>query len=166
MRLALGSQARVGKDTFADYVCDKYNCKRFAFAEGIYTIASTIQDLLGKSREKDPRLLQMLGTQLKNIYGENVWVERTLAQIDQHIANNPSADIVITDLRFPNEMEALKSRGFTTIRIHRVNRIIDRDPTHISEIALENAEFDYNIFNNGSMDDYYNSIEQVLDRMK
>ena len=64
---------------------------------------------------------------------------------------------IITDMRFPNEMEAIKKRGGITIRVNRYPLWVDQDAfdawrnaKHESETALDNAEFDYIINNEGT----------------
>lgn len=162
LKIALGHQARVGKDTFAAYLEEREVSGKFSFAEKLYEATASIQSILGKPLEKDPALLQMLGSDLKLHYGDNIWVDATMKKIRQFEAHNPTANIIVTDIRFPNEMEALKIEGFTTIKIARKDRPIDRDPNHISETALAGAQFDYTINNNGTMEDFYAEINRVI----
>ena len=63
---------------------------------------------------------------------------------------------IISDLRFKNELQAIKDRGGITIRVNRLNStnqnghtyINKKDRTHPSETALDDATFDYIIDNN------------------
>jgi len=66
---------------------------------------------------------------------------------------------IFTDMRFPNELEAVKLRGGLTIRVNRDNgtRAIDVN-SHESETSLDDATFDYVIDNNS---DFKNLIEKV-----
>jgi hypothetical protein len=81
---------------------------------------------------------------------------------------------IITDVRFPNDLQAIKERNGIVIRINRNNYPTERDdikltqraetflsgniPEHESETALDNAEFDYVIDNNS---DIHHLIEEV-----
>jgi hypothetical protein len=80
-------------------------------------------------------------------------------------------------MRFPNELEAIKKRVGITIRVNRnpinvvakgqklhvnqedYNKHILKKEEHLSETALDNAEFDYYIDNN-------NSIEELIEKVK
>jgi len=74
---------------------------------------------------------------------------------------------IITDVRFPNEAEAIKKRDGILIRIdrnyvstERLNRIQQR---HSSETALDDYDgFDNTIFNNGTLEDLYNIAKQIV----
>jgi hypothetical protein len=89
---------------------------------------------------------------------------------------------IITDMRFPNELDAIKSREGLVIRIEREYRVPcnncqgggcptcsgfgywigERQNEHVSETALDNATFDYIIQNNGTLDDLIDSIRNIL----
>lgn len=96
-------------------------------------------------------LLQKLGTEiLRNNLGNNLWADILLREYSE------DDSWLITDVRFPNEVEAIKSKGGKIIRLIRDN------PTdaHSSETALDNFKgFDYVIDNNCS-------IEQLIARIK
>ncbi len=156
LRIALGHQARVGKDTFADYVIQKYGGQKAAFASALYQLAGMNQAFLRQPVEKDPTLLQELGTLFRRHYHENIWVDRLVDTLPEN------GVIIVTDMRFPNEMEAMKRLGFVTIQIVKEDRVIDRDPNHISEIALAGAKFDYVIHNDGSIEEFYRKIDDII----
>ena len=122
-------------------------------------------------------LLQKLGTEaMRNGLHENVWVNALFA--DYKAKWVPTGDSVaeedvslekeypnwiITDMRFPNEFDAVKSRDGITIRVNRTNRWNKpQDIEHESERALDNHEFDYVIDNNGSMSDLILKVREIL----
>jgi hypothetical protein len=76
---------------------------------------------------------------------------------------------IITDMRFPNEMEAVKERGGITIRVHRDlhngNAHISPIP-HPSETALDDAKFDYEIINDGEIVDLIEKVKEILIKEK
>ncbi len=162
-RIALGHQARVGKDTFADIMGENMEISRFAFATVLKKMATDLQSILGKTVEKDPTLLQNLGSALRKTYGDDLFALYLEAELRALIDCDPNINIVITDMREVSEMEMLQRLGFTTVKITREGRIIDRDPNHSSEIALRNSEFDFNIANDGSMDLFREQVIAVLD---
>ena len=105
-------------------------------------------------------LLQQIGTDLfRNQLHPNTWVNATFA-------NYQNDNWIITDMRFPNELEAVKKHNGITIRINRglVERTgkMIQEPEHISETALDNAEFDYVIENDCTIDDLIEKVREIL----
>jgi dephospho-CoA kinase len=123
-------------------------------------------------------LLQKLGTEaMRNGLHENVWVNALYADYKGKISENHKfiddgktypleleyPNWIITDMRFPNEFDAVKSRNGITIRVNRTNRWNKpQDIEHASETALDNHEFDYVIDNNGSMSDLITKVREIL----
>jgi len=94
---------------------------------------------------------------LKEAVGEMVWGEET-----GQVANIQYPNWIITDLRFPNEMQAVKANGGITIKVVRPN---DKDiplDLHPSETALDDAEFDYEIVNDGTIEDLRDKVEGII----
>lgn len=129
------------------------------------------------------QLLQEVGTDaMRNIIHPNTWVNALFADytskkysvgIDKYghqtiVDKYPKW--LITDLRFPNELQAVKDRGGITIRVNRLNStnqdghtyINKKDRTHPSELALDNAEFDYVIDNNGTIEELVIKVKEIL----
>ena len=127
------------------------------FSEPIYDIMYTIQQVVGVSREKDPELLQLIGDSLKLHYGADVWVRNLLDKIP------PNKKIVIGDVRHQVEVRELNYAGIPILRINRRDRIIDRNPTHISEIDLDDYPFDYVIDNDGLIEELYEKIDMFME---
>lgn len=74
-------------------------------------------------------------------------------------------NFVVTDMRFPNEMQAVKDKGGITIRINRPRVVLgggDNLYEHESETALDNAEFDYVVDNNGTIEDLIEKIKEIM----
>jgi hypothetical protein len=132
------------------------------------------------------QLLQEVGTDaMRNVIHPNIWVNALFAdykkpiiasmsdsQIEQKIkeGNFSYPNWIITDLRFPNELEAIKQKGGITIRIHRDlhkgNAHIAPIP-HISETSLDHiTDWDYVIDNNGSIEDLIEKVKEILIKEK
>jgi hypothetical protein len=83
------------------------------------------------------------------------------AEVFEYEINNPNW--IITDLRFPNEYEAIKSREGITIRVVRPGiNLLD----HPSETSLDNAEFDYTIVNDSTIEDLVIKVKEILVKEK
>ena len=151
-----------------------------------YNIAKTLSaDNRIISRILTPRLLlQIIGTEcIRDKVHPNAWVNALFA--DYKAKWIPTGDSVaeedvslekeypnwcITDMRFPNELEAVKSRGGITIRVNRPwvdkNKEHQVITEHPSETALDNAEFDYTIENNSSIEDLIHTVSLILKKEK
>ena len=150
-----------------------------------------------------PRLLlQLLGTECgRQILHPNIWVNALMSEYKSSLCNdgkfvtktNPDGSTlswiphplmepetypnwIITDMRFPNELEAIKSRGGISIRVNRpyttvvggngIPATFNQNQFHPSETALDNAEFDYTIENNSTIEDLIHTVSLILKREK
>jgi len=125
------------------------------------------------------KLLQVIGTDaLRNVVHENIWVNALMADYVEKTNHNfrvPREEYVnaiypnwiITDMRFPNEMEAVEKRGGITIRVNRDNgtRAIDLNP-HPSETSLDSAKFKYTIDNDSNIEDLIEKVRTILIKEK
>ncbi len=163
IKLAFGHKARVGKDTACEYVLKTYGEHRgviYRFAQPVYAIATLIQKFLGRDEVKDPGLLQLIGLGMREHYGEDIWVNEVDKQIVTMAIDATVA--VVPDMRFPNEMALLESRGFVTVNLNRNNRVIDRDPNHPSEIGLDGADYDFTYANDSGKEKLYAFIDYII----
>jgi hypothetical protein len=113
--------------------------------------------------------LQKLGTDgLRDGLHENVWVNALMADykpIDYNDDVQPEPpNWIITDMRFPNEFDAVKKRGGITIYVHRpdTHSLQSMIGVHESETALDNHQFDYAIINHGSIEDLVKVVRDIL----
>lgn len=120
------------------------------------------------------KFLQVLGTDcIRDNLHTNAWINATFAdyKIERYIYNGALdafryPNWIFTDMRFPNEMEAITNRGGKTIRVIRegLNKpsYATLEQFHPSETALDDAEFDYVIYNNGTLTDLIGTVRGVL----
>ena len=140
-----------------------------------------------------PRLLlQHIGTELfRNQIIDGIWVNALMSEYKakkELVGTTPEniqwgevyPNWIITDTRFPNELQAVKDNGGLTIKIVRpkerelvlrnANTLIDTrktlEPEHKSETALDNATFDYTIENDGTLDELIDKIRDLLITLK
>lgn len=106
-----------------------------------------------------------IGNCLCNISHKQSEGFKTMCEVESKYPN-----WVITDTRFINELEAVKKRGGITIRVVRpVHALSQKNHCgilHPSETALDNAEFDYIIDNNGSIEELIEQVKQILTKEK
>lgn len=83
-------------------------------------------------------------------------------------------NIIITDMRFVNEMEAVKKRGGITIRVnrpceicggsgyHKMSCPVSKSGEHYSETAIDRSEFDYIINNDSDIQSLIEKVREIL----
>lgn len=114
------------------------------------------------------QLLQIVGTDLfRNQLHENVWVNSLFADYlptynTKHpITVDTAPKWIITDVRFPNEAEAIKKRGGILIRVNNPD-YLPYENEHLSETALDSYDgFDYIIENDKSK-----GLKELSDKVK
>jgi len=128
-------------------------------------------------------LLQRLGTNcVRDNLHQNTWVNALFADYKVHIDGYPALvksdgqDLIegqkysmgeavypnwcITDVRFPNEAQAIKDRGGIIVRINRGEQ--SEENLHISETALDNWDFDFIINNDSSIEDLIKKVKDTI----
>ena len=185
--LAFSGKMCTGKDTSANIWISRYckylndindpstttvrDYKRIAFADGIKDICKTIfglsdydvNDQCGKKRflldygKTVREMMQGIGEGLRSNISKDIWVIQTVARVNKILHTMPH-HILVTDVRYPNELEALKTRGFTMIKLVRDTGIHDNHP---SERNLNDTLFDYVIDNNGTIKELEEKLLQI-----
>lgn len=162
MIIGLTGFARSGKDSVAKVLVDQYGFTRIAFADPIremllqidpildtgHHLSSTLKEYgweLAKARPEVRRLLQELGVSARAIINEDVWVNKALSIIDKDI------DYVFTDVRFINEVAALRLAGAHIWRVERPG--VTAINGHVSESYVSTFEVDQTFVNEGSLGD-------------
>jgi hypothetical protein len=118
--------AGAGKDSVADYLVEKWDFHKYAFADKIYEIA---WDIYGIQRGiKPPRkLLHHIGESLRG-YDKTVWINETLRRVE---ADNFER-VVITDTRKLIEHAFLYENGWNNVMVYcppevALERLKERD---------------------------------------
>jgi len=158
--VGLSGKQRVGKDTVASYLQLKYNFIRLANADYLKHVSKKV-GWDGKKDSRGRRLLQQLGVIVRD-YDKNFWVGRVAQQVNELKEKDEGVHIVVTDIRFVNEADLIRSLGGRTIRIERDTGIED---AHISETELDAYKFDDVIANNGSYDQLYTFVDDLFSRV-
>ena len=158
MRIAISGKARSGKDTCAEYLTAFGSFTKIAFSEPLYDVTMCTQILLNAPVKKDPDMLQAFGEFLRNHY-PGIFINILEAKIFK------CTDVIVTDLRYKDEMAMLKMYGFKFIRINKIQRDIDRDEDHLSEVDLDDATFDYVIDNNGTQYEFQKKVFDVYQKI-
>jgi hypothetical protein len=184
-----------GKGTVGDILVNDHDFTKLSFADAVKDATSAIfgwpRELLegdtGNSRKfretKDefwstrfgydftPRIaLQLMGTEAgRNVFHEDLWIHTMEKRIKHKQEWEFEDNFVIPDVRFPNEMTAIREMGGVIVRVvrgpepewfdtafrHNVSgeheMFIKYPAVHLSEWAWIGQQFNYLISNNGTM---------------
>ncbi|MGW1040008.1 hypothetical protein [Streptomyces sp. NPDC002547] len=104
-------------------------------------------------------ILQRAGTEAgRKVLGSDVWVDALFREHEDAPA------LVVTDVRFPNEAEAISRRGGILIRVERPGVGPKRGKygvVHESEVALDDWIFDHCLINDGTVSDLHGKLVGV-----
>lgn len=153
MRLiGLSGKALAGKDTTAMMLSNLIKDRpvvRIAFADALKNECLALHGWNGQKDDAGRTLLQRVGVARRE-ENPNYWVDRAMARV-----TDPETLYVFTDVRFPNEADAIRANGGRMWRIERINE--DGSPfdngmtleqkAHVSETALDDYACDDYLFN-------------------
>lgn len=190
-----------GKDTLANVLIEEYSFKKDSFASSLKDVLSILFNWDRKLLEGDteesrnwrnqidtwwsnklnipdftPRkAMQLIGTDcIRNTFNNNVWVYTLLKRLDLVKDNE---NIVITDCRFPSEINAIREKGGIIIRVIRslpvwydvglqASNGCEKNIKKCKELNIHESEYshlcikeDYTIYND-------NGIEQLKDKIR
>jgi hypothetical protein len=192
-----------GKDTVADYLVNFHEYRRESFADSLKDSVAAVFGwdrtmLEGRTKESrewreqvdkwwaerldmptlTPRwVLQYWGTEVcRKTFHDDIWI----ASIENKLRQSKD-NIVISDVRFPNEIKAIKNLGGKIIWVTRgglpewyndalkaaqgsnpnINEMKKRN-IHSSEWAWVDTDFDHVIANDNSIDDLYTNVKSII----
>lgn len=198
--IGLGGKLRAGKDAVADYLEWEHGYVKLGMSDALNeallklnpwiprelygpvpgtTVPNwpirykDLHDIEGYvEAKKNPevrRLLQVLGTEVgRDMIDPDVWVRIAEKKIREHWANGKS--VVITAMRFPNEIEMLNRLGGFSAWIERPDeqRFYTTPGTdvnisqHASENSVSAKDFQYVLNNDGTLKQLYRKVEKRL----
>lgn len=175
MLVGILGYAGSGKDEVGKVLVDELGFNRVAFADKVRAMARGIDPYVRVNRkwwfpkfvrlstiipDEDTsaawaevkqipdvrRLLQRLGTEGgREVLYDDVWVDAALNGL------NEDHDWIITDVRFPNEFDAIRSRGGMLVRVRRPDTGPLND--HASETSMDDVIPELTIHNNGTIEE-------------
>ena len=101
-------------------------------------------------------LLQGVGQGLRDAIDPNLWIKALFANTENW------SNYIIADVRYPNEVDAIKERNGVLLRINRKDAGAGN---HSSEIVLDNyKEWDLVIDNNSTKEDLFNILKKIVQK--
>lgn len=180
MIIGLCGKKYSGKDTVADFAALKHDYVKRSFAdplkEAVKALFILTNDQLYGNQKEIPindwygctprKMLQFVGTdllrdQLETIMpgiGKNVFVNNMRLYLSSIGAGNK---IIISDVRFKNELSLVKEMKGVTIWIDRPS--VQSNDTHASENDITKEDCDYCIDNDKDLSNLYNNITELFE---
>lgn len=184
-RIILGIAGRIGsgKTEVAKYLEESHGFVRDAYAKSLKRAASEAFGVpltkfyasQAERRELDPywgisyrEMLQRFGTNaMRRTFGGDFWVDALWVNYKDLSALD--IDLVIEDVRFPEEAEAVLSRGGAVIEVLRPEAEPEPIPwwkfwerEHPSERPLDDQWVSYRVINDGSIEQLQLTINKIL----
>lgn len=170
MIVALGHKARTGKDTIAAHLVERHGFTRMAFADPLKQAAKllcsfTEDQINGATKEVpdkfwgfSPRwFLQRFGTEVCRGIRSDFWVRLMLRRMAELPAR---ADVVVTDMRFPNEALAMEDAGAFLVLVNRPG--VETVSTHSSENSMGATAWDWTIINDRAIEDLHKATDAMV----
>lgn len=187
MFIGITGLARSGKDTFAVILAEeifKVTRQRYMLMAYAHELKMKVQkdfdlsygQLWGDEKEvPDERYVKQVDNDLiiywtpREIlqnYGEfyrtihyNFWVDHLFNLIDDKEYKN----VIITDVRYLNEIDPIIERGGSIIKIERGERPVIHGSGHISEaMAFRPEDIEFTIENNGTLEELRSAAKDML----
>ena len=181
MIIGLAGKKRSGKDTVADYLCREHNFTKYAFGDPVknvchHLLGFSFDQLYGNDKEKiDERIgmspreaMQKIGTEfgreyihtlfpsLNVDYGQ-IWIYH----FQKYLNENKGKNIVISDVRFENELDSIVKNGGKVFFID--SYYCQKNDGHLSEsfnISME--KYQGIIENKGTLEELFNNSKNTL----
>lgn len=179
MLIGFAGYAQTGKDTCAEHLCSQYEFQNYKFATSLKEMVGNIDpyvfydgwpsdhlrysqavseygyEVAKRNYPEVRNLLKNFGMEMRNQFGDDIWVELLFNNIES-FENN----VVISDVRFLNEANAIKKYGGVVVRVNRPG--VGPDSDHPSETEMDKIEYDYVIDNDGSIVELELKIDHIL----
>jgi hypothetical protein len=191
-KIAITGKANTGKDTVSKLLVNGIDCvdnsfirrepQFIAFADPIKKMAHLLfpeiprkwlygsskyrsEVILGAFKDGVPltvrQLLIDLGSELGRKYKPDIWL-RNFDRAYNRALKKKAEIIVVTDCRFRNEFDHLKSLGFFEVRILRDAHAKINDASETNQDGILDSEFDAVIYNNGTKEQLKEQVGMLV----
>lgn len=174
--IGITGRAGSGKDTVAGYLQHRYGFEPMAFADPLKEAAAILFNLpvyyfhdreLKEQVIEDwgmspRRMAQVFGTEaVRANFGADFWIKRWLQEYRSRVV---STNVVLTDVRFNNEAQAVRDLGGTIVHIERPGfTCLDLAASaHVSEAGAVRRPVDKVVLNDGSIDDLFAKVDDLF----
>ena len=183
MKLLFIGKSKSGKSTMSDYLKHKYGFKVYSLGDYVKYFTHDIAKIFVQTdnvglpdikdffdvntKDKYRKYFQLFGTDLcQKWFGKEVWCECLYKDLIKRNELNNYTSIIIDDCRFQHEYDYFVKLGFIPIKIERCVENSNKSiSNHVSETESEEIPYDILIENNGDINDLYDKIEKMIDKL-
>lgn len=147
--IGLCGYMRSGKDTIADYLIQQHGYMRFGFAQALKEEVARGVGCTPKELNEEPLrsqvrpVLQIWGTEFRRGQDPDYWIRQADQKISRH-RSRVGMPIVFNDVRFLNEIQLLRERGFIIIKVDMaVEDVLEYQEAHGEERAVTLARLEH-----------------------
>lgn len=155
----VNGKPRAGKDTFAEILNRYMKVYKYSSVAKVKEIA-TLCGWDGKKDERDRKFLsdlKMLTTEYSDLSHNDV-----LEEIKKYRSGEIEADVFLVDIREPEEIDRL-TKEVDAITVFIENNNVPNITSNESDANVENYEYDFRIQNNGTLEDFEDSIKLFME---
>lgn len=177
--IGLTGRAGCGKDTIANFLMETHGFVQIALADPLRDgldamFGITSEQVYRRDLKEEPidwiglsprQLMQTLGTEWgRHHVAPDIWLRVAARRIEKYLQAKPClhiAGIVVSDIRFENEAEWLRSQGgslWHIERAHKAHNVAD----HVSENGITRANSDIVIANDKTIADLEEMVAEIL----
>ena len=175
-KIIIVGKLRSGKSEIARHLKHNHEFEEITFGGMLkfYAVKIFSHDAAGgKPRE----VYQKFGQACRQV-DENVWVKHADFAYRMALDSRATRGIVVSDGRQPNELDWARANGFTvvrvtapdSVRVERANKAGDKydeaDLTHETELHVDEFEVDYEIENNGTIDELRAKVDELIQEVR
>lgn len=170
IKLAFGGKKHSGKTTLADYCADVHMLEPISFADALkmnlIEIGIDAERVFEKRDPNSRALMQAYGEAMRD-QDKDYWLDIALTNIREwQMPPHNIEGIVIDDMRYANEAEALKREGFVLIKIIREG-YEHEDDFHPSEAGLPDDVYDHILVaKNKDLTALYTMIDEIIEELE
>jgi hypothetical protein len=190
--IGLVGRRRTGKDTIAAHLVNQHGYVRVAFADALKDAALALDPIVTTAGDvfaphyRDPasplrlaevvrvfgweyakdrfpevrRILQHMGESIRSVIGDHAWRNVALSRIAE--AEAAGRPVVVSDVRYPDEADALRDRGFLLVRLVRRQDERSEADSHASEQLPDAIDVDWTVNNGGTVPDLLRYADALI----
>lgn len=157
----LGYETHSFADKLKDITCILSGCTREDLESYDFKENELVPDYLrpyclNAKRPTYRAFLQHFGSEVMRGVNDNIWIDCTLSECGENA--------IISDVRFPNEADAIKKRGGIVIKVVRDG--VATGDYHQSETKINEIEPDYVFVNNKSLKELRGAVSAIVELWK
>ena len=147
---------------FVGYVLGESDQKAFE------KLKQWFEDLRANHTKLSPRImLQMIGSEWGRAYKKDLWINCLINR-----ASGWATPVVVSDIRFKNELEAIKRNGGKVIKLVRPETDgaaqdigIKGHGSESEQLGFTDDQFDFILENTGTLDELFKKVDRIVNKL-